>query len=435
MVLMVSITGILFFGVTTTATAQADANAVVRGGRLYDNWYRELHLQPPRSAHPLLAKRPDAASAIAEPWRCTSCHGWDYRGVNGMPGIERYQGADPEVVVTILTSAGHAYGDILRPEELLALGHFVSAGQVDMTALIQSGTVDTAPGVASHEDRFATICSGCHGHDGKRVREVPPLGEVARDRPREALHMILNGHPGGNMPPLRVLGTTNAAGMLAYLRQLPAQNLAASIVRGGRLYDNWQQELQALPPPVPHPAYPADAGYAEDAPRTWRCKECHGWDYRGRDGSYGVGPHATGITGIQGYTGSRPEEIIELLRNSTHRYGAVLKYGDLVDLARFISMGQLDMDTVIERETLRVRGDASRATDYFGTICATCHGRDGRGIMNTIPLGRLAKTSPWEALHKIRNGHPNEPMPALQVLDDQLLVDILAYLQTLPEGR
>jgi len=35
-------------------------------------------------------------------------------------------------------------------------------------------------------------------------------------------------------------------------------------------------------------------------------------------------------------------------------------------------------------------------------------------------------------LHKIRNGQPGMPMPALRVLPVQTLVDILAYTQTLP---
>jgi mono/diheme cytochrome c family protein len=414
--------------------AVAGEDAVVRGGRLYDNWYRELRLPPPREPHPLLAGAVTGTSAAAS-WRCTTCHGWDYRGVAGMPGIERYRGADPAAVVALLTAADHGYGDILRPDELLDLGHFVSTGQVEMDAFIEPATGRSLAEPAPHEDSFATICAGCHGLDGRGVRDVSALGEVTRERPREALHMILNGHPGGDMPPLRVLGPATAAGMLAYLQTLPDRNLAASIARGGRLYDNWQMEVQALPPPVPHPAYPPGAVYGEDAPRTWRCKECHGWDYRGRDGSYGSGPHATGIKGIRDFAGAEPDAIVTVLRDATHRYGAVLKYGDLVDLAHFISLGQSDMDTAIDRASRRARGDATRAADYYGTICATCHGRDGHAVMTTIPLGRLARESPWEALHKIRNGHPDEPMPALQVLDEQLLVDILAYLQTLPEDH
>ena len=33
---------------------------------------------------------------------------------------------------------------------------------------------------------------------------------------------------------------------------------------------------------------------------TWRCKECHGWDYAGKDGAYGSGDHRTGIVGVLG---------------------------------------------------------------------------------------------------------------------------------------
>ena len=103
--------------------AVAGEDAVVRGGRLYDNWYRELHLPPPREPHPLLAETVTGAGAgAAASWRCATCHGWDYRGAAGMSGIERFRGADPAAVIAILTAADHGYGDILRPDELLDLG-------------------------------------------------------------------------------------------------------------------------------------------------------------------------------------------------------------------------------------------------------------------------------------------------------------------------
>ena len=89
----------------------------------------------------------------------------------------------------------------------------------------------------------------------------------------------------------------------------------------------------------------------------------------------------------------------------------------------------------IDRATRRARGDAVRAADYYRTIYAACHGRDGTAVITTVPLGRLASESPWEALHKILNGHPDEPMPALRVLGNERLVDVLAYLQTLPQDR
>lgn len=415
----------------------AEGYSVVRGGRLYDNWYRELNVAPPREPHPLATAVTATAGrqAVSDSWRCSSCHGWDYRGGGDIPGIERYRGADRAAIVKLLISATHGYGEVLREDELLELAQFISRGQVDMSALIDRGTGRARDDKAGYEDDFATICAGCHGSDGKRVREAPPLGEVARERPYEALHVILNGHAGGNMPALRIRGIDAVTGMLAYLQGLPSQNRAASITRGGRLYDNWQLELQALPPPVPHPAYPPTAAYAEDPPRTWRCKECHGWDYRGREGEYAGGTHVTGIKGIRAYAGAEMGAIVAVLEDRTHRYGAVLKHRDLHDLARFVSQGQIDMESVIDRRTRRARGEAERAGGYYRTICASCHGPDGRGLRDKVPLGRVANESPWEALHKIVNGHPDEPMPALRILGEGLAADILAFLQTLPRER
>jgi len=420
----------------SAARAADDAmDAIVRGGRLYDNWYRELRATPPHQPHPLFKGGVSSIADAAATWRCTTCHDWDYRGADGMPGIEAFRGADPAAIVAVLEQPAHGYGEMMRAGDLRDLALFVSRGQLDMAAVVDATTRRSKVPARGHEDSYSTVCAGCHGADGKKVRDTPPLGEVARERPHEALHMILNGHPSGSMPALRVLGTEAAAGMLAFLQTLPAQNLAASVVRGGRLYDNWQMELRTLPPSVPHPGYPRTAIYAEDAPRTWRCKECHGWDYLGRDGGYASGPHATGIKGIRGLAGVPADRIVAVLRDDTHRYGAVLKQRDLLDLAQFVSLGQIDMEAAIDRATRRARGEPSRAADYYGTICASCHGRDGAAIITTVPLGRLANDSPWEALHKILNGHPDEPMPALRVLGNERLVDILAYLQTLPQDR
>ena len=49
--------------------AAAEEAAIVRGGRLYDNWSNETKEKPPNEAHPALgAKRGDASAA--DSWRC-----------------------------------------------------------------------------------------------------------------------------------------------------------------------------------------------------------------------------------------------------------------------------------------------------------------------------------------------------------------------------
>ena len=72
---------------------------------------------------------------------------------------------------------------------------------------------------------------------------------------------------------------------------------------------------------------------------------------------------------------------------------------------------------------------------YYTTICATCHGADGTKIITGLPLGQIARRDPWETLHKVINGHPDEAMPALRVVGIEILTDILAYVQSLPPER
>lgn len=407
-----------------------DDASIARGGRLYDNWAHESKEREPVQPHPAFSTR-QVRVAAADTWRCVECHGWDYKGRHGMVGIRNRQGGDPAAIVAVLKSPSHGYEGVIHENDLSDLANFVTRGQMDMPAMVDAARrLKTA---ASFDKRYATICANCHGFDGGRLREVAHLGDTARQHPNEVLHVVLNGHAGGNMPALRTFGKDMAIGMLAYLQTLPTLNLAASIVSGGRFYDDWQADTgrkQALP----HPAYPPQAYYANAPATTWRCKECHGWDYKGNQGQYAKGNHATGIKGIRTMAGADPEQIMAILRNRTHFYGAVLKYRDLQDLANFVSHGQLDMDTAIDPQTRQARGEAKRGEAYYQTMCAGCHGLDGRFVGKPF-LGRLARTDPWEALHAMLNGHPDDTMPALREIDRKVLIDLLAHIQSLQDKR
>jgi len=211
----------------------------------------------------------------------------------------------------------------------------------------------------------------------------------------------------------------------------PDLDRAAEIARGGRLYDKWFSENGAAEPATRHELYPADGAYASQGGTTWRCKECHGWDYMGRDGAYASGKHATGIPGIRGMAGADPAEIARVLGAPPHGYGAHLSESDLRAVALFVSRGQLDMDRSIDRASKQAKGDARRGAAHFATLCAGCHGPQGKA--EDMPtLGTVARDNPWETLHKILNGQPNSPMPALQTLDRSVAVDILSFAQTLP---
>lgn len=222
---------------------------------------------------------------------------------------------------------------------------------------------------------------------------------------------------------------------------------------GGRLYDKWWAELRLPEPNTTNPAYP-DAGVKRGAD-TWRCKECHGWDYRGRDGAYAKGSHFTGIKGIRGYAGGTPAEVLKILADANHGYDRIVPPQALEYLAGFVVNGQIDMTGYIDNASKLIIGaDLNRGKTLFNQNCARCHDEDGRyENFSANPaepefVGTVAQNNPWETWHKIRNGHPgsvmpmghamrgrwrhNESMPPFRSLTIADQLAILAYARTLP---
>ncbi|KAA3623181.1 MAG: hypothetical protein DWQ08_11915 [Proteobacteria bacterium] len=210
-----------------------------------------------------------------------------------------------------------------------------------------------------------------------------------------------------------------------------AEEMESSMARGGKLYDRWYKVIDASKPTESHSLYPSDKEYADDPGSNWRCKECHGWDYQGKDGAYSSGKHASGIAGIAGAKGAPASEIVSALKGAPHGYGDMLADEDYTDLAHFVSSGQIDMDPYIDCESKAPKGDAAKGEAYFNTICANCHGKDGKEPDDMKPFGALME-NPWEVMHKILNGQPDENMPALRALDHQITADIMAHMATLP---
>ncbi len=226
--------------------------------------------------------------------------------------------------------------------------------------------------------------------------------------------------------------TVGAFVLLAgFSAQTLAESLDYSIARGGRLYDKWFAEKQMDGPKIANPAYPASGKYKGKKSSDWRCKECHGWDYLGAAGAYSSGKHHTGIKGVRAAEKMNKYGIENALRDSNHGYTqAMLSDRDVVDLMRFLQQGQMEMQKWIDPKTKLVKnGDAGKGQAYYETICATCHGLDGKTNDEIPPLGKLSNKNPWETLHKILNGQPDSEMPALRALDLQVSLDILSHLQ------
>ena len=222
-------------------------------------------------------------------------------------------------------------------------------------------------------------------------------------------------------------------GLFAWSGAVIAADMEYSIARGGLLYDKWYKVIGEKAPGEKHPLYPAEGKYAHKPGTTWRCKECHGWDYQGKDGAYSKGKHHTGITGIRGMDGGDPGKVVALLKDSKHAYGDKLSDEDLQDLANFVTKGTIESDKYIDRASKMPKGDAAKGAAYFDTVCARCHGLDGTEPDDMKKSLGKQMGNPWEVMHKIMNGHPDEQMPALRAFDRSAVVDILSHITTLPK--
>ena len=423
-----------------------DLLSMVRGGRLYDNWLKQTRQDAPPVAH---VSYPKGGVFVGNPganWLCHACHGWDYKGKDGdygkgsdhytgIKGINGMIGADPAKIATVLADANHGFDKVLRKGSIQDLAVFVSKGQIDMDKFIDRKTGMAKGDPERHKAFFETVCATCHGREGLMIRTMQPLGDAARDHPYKVLHNVMYGHPNEVMPALKPLDDQTLVDLVALMQTLPTQGELLSLVRGGRLYDDWIREARAVKPDVAQPAYPLEGRYAESPARNWRCKECHGWDYKGKDGHYGEGSsHYTGIKGITGKAGADPKEIVAILRDRNHGYDEYLEIRDLLDLANFVSKGQINMDEYVDADR-KIQGDAAKYKGFYNAICANCHGTDGTEIATMKALGRAVRGNPWNAVHKVVNGHPDEKMPALRALPEDVLKGIMAYSQTLPDER
>lgn len=212
------------------------------------------------------------------------------------------------------------------------------------------------------------------------------------------------------------------------------KSMEYSVARGGKLYDKWFKTNSTTPPIIPNPAYPDNGKYKGKKSSDWRCKECHGWDYLGKDGAYSSGKHFTGINGILNIQSLDPAKLRQVLQDKNHHYSNnMLKDTDIKDISSFVQNGMINMEQYINRDNNTAIGDINAGRSYYQTVCAGCHGLDGRYEDDMPPLGKLSNKNPWETLHKIRNGQPDSEMPALIAFDIQVSVDILAYIQTLPK--
>lgn len=409
-------------------------SSIARGGRLYSDWMVELEERAPMVANPAYHGIKITEKDSADSWRCVSCHGWNYKGANGVKGILQKNGEAPLNIVKILKDKNHVYQTFLEKRDLHDLAGFVSKGLVHMDQMVDAKTRKAKVSGLKQRPFFETVCAMCHGAEGQSLAGIS-LGRIAREAPYLTLHSIFNGHPGAVMPSLRGFENVALVELLAYMQTLPVNASLVSIVRGARLYDNWALETGKAVPQGRHPSYPKQAGQSVKPHQTWQCRECHGWDYLGREGQYAKGKHFSGIKGIEAKKGASLKSIITLLKDENHNYGRVLEMPDLLDIANFVREGQVDMIAYLQAGHEDAKDASHIKAALYPTLCGNCHGGKGRAIRTMGALGHVANNDPWKALHKILNGHPAEEMPAWRSLDPQIIRDLMTYIQTLPQKK
>lgn len=304
-------------------------------------------------------------------------------------------------------------------------------------------------------------CQGAEGEDGHEGPVGPPgppgiTGAVGNSGVDGAIGGPGPAGPTGEPGPAGPQGPEGPGVALTDVQSmvdLAVVNLASSnadedkIALGGRLYDNWMTTsgIEALP--GDHPLWSTQSTNTRTEATTFRCKECHGWDYKGAAGVYGSGSHFTGFPGvIRAGKMLQTDDLVQVLRggfNADHDFRFDISRKNLDALATFLEFGLKNYSELIDYETKlpRQTPTLSNGETRYSRTCASCHGNDGKDInfgseASPVYLGEIATGNPWEFLHKALYGQPGvSGMPPVSTRgwDDQDLTDLLAYVQSLDD--
>lgn len=426
----------------------------IRGGLLYDEWVKILGMDAPEGNQPLWATQTTNTRDGSVTWRCKECHGWDYLGkdgaygegshMTGFVGVLQVAGTDPREILAMLkgsTNPDHDFSAYMDEQSLTDIALFLSENMLDSASFI---TDKKAVGgdVANGESRFGSKCSKCHGPNGLALNfgdESGPeyVGTIALDNPWEFTHKARFGQPSfPDMFGLAILELEDQEyiDLLAYSQTLPT---SSPVTEGGRLYDNWIKAIGADDMVENQPLWASQTTNTRTGNDTWRCKECHGWDYKGVEGRYGSGSHMTGFPGILASKDKGTDELLTALKSGDHDFSALLDDNQLNALVAFIQQTQ-DLSPYINDDKT-VNGDPDNGALLYQKTCQKCHGTDGKTLdfddgEGVEFVGTVAADNPWETINKIMNGQPGEAMTAGLNMEWswQDLLDILAYIQTLP---
>jgi len=433
----------------TVAPVPLSGDALL-GGKLYDSWVDELAVDAPTDFQPLWKTSTTAASdaAPADSWLCVSCHGVDYNGDNGFPGILADAGKDPNAILAILkgsTNPDHDFSSVLDDQQLSDIALFASKYVMDITSIVKDGKpVNGKPD--SGKTLFDDTCIDCHGSQAIAInfhsdKEPEYPATIANENPAELLGKLRFGVPGMPDMPSGVDNSwtdQNYADIISYIATLPT---SSPITEGGRMYDEWVGAFGVDAPTGDQPLWKTQTTSTISGADTWRCSTCHGWDYKGVNGVFASGEFKTGFPGIMEAAKMTTQELTAWLdgsKNADHNFSTYMSADDFSRLEAFIQKDVFDKSPLINADKTVNGGDGTHGKVLFESVCKICHGVDGKTLnfgddSNPEFLGDVAANDPWEFFNKATVGVPGETMPAGWNLGwkTQDIIDLLTYAQTL----
>ncbi|HSM25017.1 MAG TPA: hypothetical protein VK856_09165, partial [Anaerolineaceae bacterium] len=151
---------------------------------------------------------------------------------------------------------------------------------------------------------------------------------------------------------------------------------------GAQIYDDWTSVVVDAPLPVGnHPIWSRQTNNTISGIDTWRCVNCHGWDYQGKEGAFGFGPYSTGFPSILEASGESSVYLVGALSGGSdaqHDFSSLMSEEELESVVSFIQTEVIDDNQYIDIFTRKViDGNLSNGKEKYEAACASCHGEDG----------------------------------------------------------